>query len=420
MACEAEDPNPRFFIAVHVGAGYHAPSSEKALRSAMKRACLAAASVLRKGSSGCLSCLDAVTAAIQVLEDDPSTNAGRGSNLTEDGNVECDSSIMEGDTGVFGAVGAVPGVPNAIQIATLLAKQQMMCSSQLGRVSPMFLVGEGARIWAKSKGIDCPESIEEANKWLVTERAKAQWERFKLMLVNDTVETETHPKERINFKSENAVYLSESEAQSGNLAKNSIDSQSSMRNALEEDRIMDTVGVICVDNEGHIASGASSGGIAMKRPCGFGSNLWFRLLGIFKGSVWGSIHCRLLCFRCRRISNERIRSSRVLCFVINAGPASASMKVLHSIIINNQNICDRSAGVLLVQAEAPVMVQGNPPRLKAVEIAAAYTSLSFGIGYFGSSMDRPKVSILRSTKLQAETGVDHFEARIDLSSNNSL
>jgi len=48
MACEAEDQSPRFFVAVHVGAGYHAPSNEKSLRSAMKRACLAAASVFRK------------------------------------------------------------------------------------------------------------------------------------------------------------------------------------------------------------------------------------------------------------------------------------------------------------------------------------------------------------------------------------
>lgn len=105
MATESGDHKPRFFVAVHVGAGYHAPSNEKALRSAMKRACLAAASVLGKGSGGCI---DAVTAAIQVLEDDPSTNAGRGSNLTEDGHVECDASLMDGDSGAFGAVGAVP------------------------------------------------------------------------------------------------------------------------------------------------------------------------------------------------------------------------------------------------------------------------------------------------------------------------
>ncbi|CAL5331043.1 unnamed protein product [Camellia sinensis] len=46
---DVPDRNPRFFVAVHVGAGFHAPSNEKALRSAMKRACLAAASVLGKG-----------------------------------------------------------------------------------------------------------------------------------------------------------------------------------------------------------------------------------------------------------------------------------------------------------------------------------------------------------------------------------
>ncbi|KAL7204062.1 hypothetical protein ACSBR2_017178 [Camellia fascicularis] len=85
---DVPDRNPRFFVAVHVGAGFHVPSNEKALRSAMKRACLAATSVLRKG--------------------DPSTNAGRGSNLTEDGHVECDASIMDGDFGAFGAVGVVP------------------------------------------------------------------------------------------------------------------------------------------------------------------------------------------------------------------------------------------------------------------------------------------------------------------------
>lgn len=100
----AESPTP-FFVAVHVGAGYHSPSNEKALRSAMNRACLAAASLLSKGSG---RCIDAVAAAIQVLEDDPCTNAGRGSNLTEDGNVECDASIMDAKSGAFGAVGAVP------------------------------------------------------------------------------------------------------------------------------------------------------------------------------------------------------------------------------------------------------------------------------------------------------------------------
>lgn len=56
----------RFFVAVHVGAGYHSPSNHKPLRSAMNRACLAAASVLQQ--EGSVLCLDAVVAAIQLLE----------------------------------------------------------------------------------------------------------------------------------------------------------------------------------------------------------------------------------------------------------------------------------------------------------------------------------------------------------------
>lgn len=60
-----------------------------------------------------ISCLTSFNDTTISLKDDPSTNAGRGSNLTEDGHVECDASIMDGDSGAFGAVGAVPGIHNA-------------------------------------------------------------------------------------------------------------------------------------------------------------------------------------------------------------------------------------------------------------------------------------------------------------------
>lgn len=51
---------------------------------------------------------------LNQYQDDPSTNAGRGSNLTEDGHVECDASIMDANTGAFGAVGSVPGTYNSL------------------------------------------------------------------------------------------------------------------------------------------------------------------------------------------------------------------------------------------------------------------------------------------------------------------
>ncbi|RZS05710.1 hypothetical protein BHM03_00036247 [Ensete ventricosum] len=123
MAGEGEGNPNRFFVAVHVGAGFHSPANEKAYRGAMKRACHAAAAVLRKvvfdrshgvcplflgfGDGGCL---DAVSAAIQVLE-----------------------------------------VCNHFLVFFFWLS------------SNRFLVGEGAREWGKSKGLTMPSSILESD-----------------------------------------------------------------------------------------------------------------------------------------------------------------------------------------------------------------------------------------------------------------
>ncbi|CAL5331162.1 unnamed protein product [Camellia sinensis] len=130
-----------------------------------------------------------------------------------------------------------------------------------------------------------------------------------------------------------------------------------------DDCIMDIVVFICVDTKGHIASGASSGGIALKDnwTCGISSNVWLQLLGILKRSIWAPFI--------------------VGCCVSVAGLGSACMIVLRFVMQDSsQHGTDKSAGALVVKAQAPIT------------IAAAYTSLSFGIGYFGSSMEQPKSS----------------------------
>ncbi|KAG8474864.1 hypothetical protein CXB51_031603 [Gossypium anomalum] len=163
-----------------------------------------------------------------------------------------------------------------------------------------------------------------------------------------------------------------------------------------EDNIMDTVGVICFDTKGNIASRASSSYIIYEtlfptivtglQSCGISSIVRCRLLGLLKRTFWGSFHTVL------ENTNERICSSEVLCLIVTTGPASACMKVLRSVAQDsNQADTGKSAGILIVL--------GNPPKLKAIEIAAAYSSLSFGIGYFGINSRIEVESIILKLKL---------------------
>lgn len=71
------------------------------------------------------------------FQDFPCTNAGIGSNLTKSGTVECDASIMDGQSLTFGAVGALKGVRNPIQVASKVLEEEMKGSSTLGLIPPM-------------------------------------------------------------------------------------------------------------------------------------------------------------------------------------------------------------------------------------------------------------------------------------------
>ena len=100
-------------IIVHGGAGQVTPDRHARLREGVRRAAAAGDAILVGGGTA----LDAVVAAVRVLEDDPEFNAGTGSALTRDGTVETDAAVIDGATQRVGAVAAVPDLGNAVALA---------------------------------------------------------------------------------------------------------------------------------------------------------------------------------------------------------------------------------------------------------------------------------------------------------------
>jgi len=120
-------------IIIHGGAGPIPVARRDASRAGCLAAVTAGAQVLRGGGSS----LDAVEASIRILEDDETFNAGFGSVLNAEGQVELDASIMDGSTLEIGAIGAVQGLKNPIHAARLLLPEV-----------PVLLAGPAARKWA--------------------------------------------------------------------------------------------------------------------------------------------------------------------------------------------------------------------------------------------------------------------------------
>jgi len=150
-------------IVVHGGAGDLAPPDpstevlEAGRLEGVRRACAAGWEILRAGGSA----LDAVEAAVRLLEDDPLFNAGTGATLTAAGDVELDASVMDGETLRCGAVAVVRDVKNPVSLARAVME----------RTEHVLLAGPGASAFAREVGFPAHD-----NALLVTPRQRARWE----------------------------------------------------------------------------------------------------------------------------------------------------------------------------------------------------------------------------------------------------
>src|SRR5260370_11122681 len=147
-------------LIVHGGAWDIPDEAVDACKSGCHRALGAGWAILSGGGSA----LDAVEAAIMVLEDDPAFDAGYGSHLNLDSHVECDAIVMNGATLRAGAAATLRRVKNPIQLAREI----------LENCPHMMLVSEGAERFAKQLGIKLCKPEE-----MVSEAEQEAWMKCK-------------------------------------------------------------------------------------------------------------------------------------------------------------------------------------------------------------------------------------------------
>ncbi|MGO4703943.1 isoaspartyl peptidase/L-asparaginase family protein [Dyella sp. 2RAB6] len=256
-------------LVIHGGAGVikrdMSPAREKAVRAALTQALQNGYAQLKAGKPA----LDAVTAAITVLENDPNFNAGKGAVFTHDGKNELDAAVMDGYTLKAGAIAGVHRVKNPI----LLARAVMEKSPHV------MLAGDGAEAFAKEAGI---ELVDPAYF-----RTEERWQQLQKALKEDA-------EHRAHEDVETAKHFG-------------------------------TVGAVALDTQGHLAAGTSTGGMTNKRWGRIGDS---PLIGAgtyanngcaVSGTGWGEFYIRTVAAHeiCMRVTQMRVPLNRAAAEVIN-------------------------------------------------------------------------------------------------------
>lgn len=207
-----------FAIIIHGGAGTilkknMTPEKETAYKAKLEEAIKTGYEILKNGgTSG-----DAVVKTIQVMEESPLFNAGKGAVFTHEGTNELDASFMDGKTLNAGAVAGVKDIKSPIEAA-----RTVMTNS-----NHVMLAGKGASQFAKEQGLEIVDP-----SYFYTEN------RFKSL-------------QRIKDKEKTAL--------------DHDDKQAAFYDADIKNSKFGTVGCVALDKEGNISAGTSTGGMTNKR-----------------------------------------------------------------------------------------------------------------------------------------------------------
>lgn len=268
-------PKGRTALVIHGGAGFVpretlTAADRKDIDATLNRALDAGNAVLQRGGAA----VDAVEAAILVLEESPRFNAGKGAVFNARGGHELDASIMEGHTRRAGAVAGVTTVRNPIRLARAVME----------RSPHVMLAGAGAEAFA-----DTQKDIERVpNTWFDTPMRRKQLEEAQAK--------------------ENAAKAAVITDDDGNVK-----------------RYLGTVGAVALDRAGHIAAGTSTGGMTNKRwgrvgdsPI-IGAGTWADERCGVSGTGWGEFYIRANAARdiCARVEYLGIPLEKAADEVIN-------------------------------------------------------------------------------------------------------
>src|SRR5438477_587683 len=143
LIAQSTKTSGKYILVIHGGAGTilktnMTPEKEKLYKQGLQNALNAGNEILKNGGTA----LDAVEAAIKILEDDSLFNAGKGAVFTNEGKNELDASIMDGKTLKAGAVAGVTNIKNPITAARAV----------MDKSEHVMMAGKGAELFAVTNG----------------------------------------------------------------------------------------------------------------------------------------------------------------------------------------------------------------------------------------------------------------------------